>query len=173
MMPRLLRVSTKALGVESFQVALVPDNREETMAEISASIEIEQPLSTVFAFVSDLTNLPKWQDQVLDVQRGDEDPAPGVKYTQTVEMRGRKTETKGKFIAYEPDKVITVTNDGGPMKSTISYLFEGDDAKTTLTMERSIEVSGPLKLIAGMINKGAKKAAPEQLSALKKLLEGA
>ena len=138
------------------------------MIEFENTIRIDRPIAEVFAFLSDLENIPKWNYYVLTVTKISDGPIGiGTMYHQV-----RKTDEQDLRIT-ELDQnhtlVVKTTPHSSPsleMRFTLSE--EGNTTSIRDEWRLGTGLPGPLeRLGAGKI----KSAAAENLTKLKELLE--
>ena len=75
------------------------------MIEIKNSIQINRPVERVFAFVTNVENLPKWAGPVTEAKQTSEGPVGvGTTQTQTAQFLGRRVESSQEVTEYEMNK---------------------------------------------------------------------
>ena len=135
-------------------------------------INIHRPIESVFAFVSDLQNGPRWQPELLDVHPITEGTLGiGSKFTSTRKFLGRSMESIVEFIAYEPNKKIVFKSTPGTMPMEASYLFEPMDDGTRLSAMVEMQPEGIMRLAEPMIAASLKREMETHFEGLKDLLE--
>jgi ligand-binding SRPBCC domain-containing protein len=114
------------------------------MATIKRSIEINAPLEKVFDFVSTPDNWTRYVTSLIAVENlSDSVIKPETTFDWTYRMLGTDFRGKGKVLEYEKNKKFTMRMEGN-FPITETYLFDGDDNKTTLTVEIVYELPGKL-----------------------------
>ena len=136
------------------------------------TIEIASPPDDVFAFVTDLDNLPRWQPTVRDV-RWDGDLHEGAEFEETREMLGRRARSRLAVVALDPDRELSLRVVEGPVPLTVRHLFEPAGAGTRVTLEAEGEAGGLMRLAAPIAERAAARQATQDLERLKRLIEEA
>jgi len=81
----------------------------------SNTITIERPVHDVFAFVSDLENVRKWNYAIVETRKTpDGPPGVGTTYRQVRSVPRRSEETL-RVTELEPDRHFAVHGDLGPL----------------------------------------------------------
>lgn len=114
------------------------------MAVIKRSVEINAPLRKVFEFVSKPENWTKYVTSLIAVENISDDPIKvGTTFDWTYRMLGMDFNGKGKVLEYEQDSRFKMVMEGHfPIIET--YIFQGDDTKTTLTVQIEYDLPGKL-----------------------------
>jgi hypothetical protein len=137
------------------------------MIEFTNTIIIQKSIDDVFAFVSNLTNLPKWNYYVLEVRKlTDDSIGKGTKYHQI-----RKTDQQEILIKeYIKNQTLVIEAEPPPRKLIMELTFQeiNGDTKIIDTWHLEGELKGPIKWLA---RAKAKTAVQQNLTKLKNLLE--
>lgn len=134
-------------------------------------IRIDRPVSTVFAFVADGRNGPKWRSGVLDVDLVS-GAGKGAVYRQGVRgPGGRRIAADYEVTAFEPDRRIDFQAIAGPVRPNGSFVVEPAGEGTSLTFSLRAELSGLKRLLMGGAVQSTMDAEMSALDALKTLLE--
>jgi uncharacterized protein YndB with AHSA1/START domain len=144
------------------------------MAPIVVSVEISRPPADVFAYVTDPSHLPSWQESVVRV---DSDDAPTQVGTRVVVIRragGREMESAAEVAEFQPPTRWGVGGVDGPVRGdvtgTIEPLDNGTRSRVTLNLELRGHGIGKL-LLPLFVQRQAKKEMPLNAQNLKELLE--
>ena len=144
------------------------------MAAIVVSVEISRPPADVFAYVTDPSHLPLWQESVVRV---DSDDAPTHVGTRVVTVRrvGRREMVSAAEVAeFQPPTRWGVRGVDGPVRGdvagTIEPLDNGTRSRVTLSLELKGHGIGKL-LLPLVVQRQAKKEMPLNARNLKELLE--
>jgi uncharacterized membrane protein len=136
-----------------------------------SSVFISKPLETVFAFVADFENEPKWKPEVVkEVQQISGRPGQvGAKYREVIRSGEEWVESTFEIITVERDHIIA-------FKSASStkgiYTFEGAEGGLLLSFAVELSSRGALqKLALPFKNYRLRGKIAEELANLKKLLE--
>lgn len=144
--------------------------KEEKLEQIKASIEIERPVEHVFAFVADVTNMPRWQSQVIETTSA-EPPALGATFEQRVQTPMRDVHAVGQITEFVEGRKFAILTAGGPMRTHAAFDFSEADGVTTVAMQLDVDATKAFKLALPVVARAMNKNAPESLATLKALLE--
>ena len=140
--------------------------------EFSNTITIERSRHDVFAFLSDLENIPEWNHAIVETRKTSDGPVRvGTTYRQVRSLPSRSEETL-QVTELEPDRRFAVHGGLGPFEGTLSYEFEEIGGSTRLTNEADLEVRGIKRLAARVVSGRVRDAVAANLGTLKQLLEG-
>jgi len=141
------------------------------MALIEASIEINRPVETVFAFLTDLENLKAQNPSIASVTLNGPF-AVGTHYFTKGQVMGREFSAEAEIVAIEPNKKFSVKTLAAPPASPVTntYLLEPSASGTLLTavMDTVIMAPGMEAMVKGQLQ-GAMNTGN---ATLKKLIEG-
>ena len=142
------------------------------MITVEKSIQINKPVSEVFAFVTNGDNTTKWQIGVEAVQQA-EDPANtvGARYSEVRKFIGQEMKTTLEITAFEPDTKWSAKVVKGPVPYELTTTFEPADGGTRMTTRIEGEPSGFFKVAQGMVSGQLEKNLEESGQKLKELLE--
>ena len=140
--------------------------------EFTNSITIERTPHDVFAFVSNLENVPKWNYAIVETRKESEGPVTvGTMYRQVRSLPSRSEETL-QVTEFEPDRRFAFEGGLGPLEGTLTYELEEVGESTRLTNRADLQARGIAKLAAPIASGRVRGAVAENLDALKQLLEG-
>ncbi len=134
---------------------------------------IGRPAGDVFAYVSDQTNAPRWQDGLLEVRRTTNGPIGiGTRHAFVRTFMGRRMEGTNEYTRWEPNKLVAFKATSGSVGLEASYLVEpaGADA-VRLTSRIEMRPSALFRLAEPLISAGLRRDVEANLVALKGLLE--
>ncbi len=142
------------------------------MAIIEESIEIQQPSSKVFDYVTNISNLPKWELNCVEAeQTSTGSMGVGTTCRGINRAMGLKMSWTLKTSEYEPDKrwctVVTV----GSSRIDERLIFEPTNMGTRFTQVYDMKIGGFLRLISPILVRSMRKQMKKNLSNLKSILE--
>ena len=140
---------------------------------MEGNITIGRPVEEVFAYVTDIGNFAKWNEQAGQSEQTSEGPVGvGTTYRGSYELMGRSMEWTSEITEYEPNRRMAQKIDMGPAVMAMSWLVEpvGDGTKFTMISEG--EMGGLAKLAGPLMDRTMKKQMEGNLARLKALLEG-
>ena len=143
------------------------------MAHATNTITIERPPETVYAFLADGLNNPKWRDIVVTIELKSGEPGTtGAEYRQIVKgPGGTKVDADYRLTVAEPGRELAFVVTAGPAHPTGRYVFAAADGGTELSFTLDYRATGLMKVMDPMIQK-AMQAEVGRLAALKRVLEG-
>ena len=126
-------------------------------------VSIARPVADVFAYVSQVTNLPTWQESAV----GAEWIEPRSRFRERRTFLGHKAELELEVTAYERDRRFDVKAVSGPLRFTVRHAFRPAGGGTLLHV--TAEAGG---FAAAMAKKQAERQFRGDLERLKEVLEG-
>lgn len=144
------------------------------MAIIETSIEINRPVETVFAFLTNLENMKALQPGITSVTLNGP-MAVGTHYVVKGQVMGRDFSSETEIVAYEPNKKYAAKTLAAPPASPVTntYVLEpsGSGTKLTTSMD-AVVMAGPMPGMEDMIKNQLKSSMDTANASLKKLIEG-
>lgn len=99
------------------------------------TLEIGRAAEDVFAFLTDVSNLPAWQSGVRRAQIEDAGPPrAGARIRESRTLFGRELDTTLEIVEYEPPRLFTLRALDSPVPFTVRHELEADDGRTRLTV---------------------------------------
>ena len=135
------------------------------------TVTIDRPPATVFAYLANLENLPRWNYALSETrQLTPGPPGVGTRYLQSRTIPVH-TEESLEIVELIPDQKLTVQGTLSSLPAVLSYTRQAVDGGTILTNTVDLQASGPLKLLAPIAVGRIKSAVAANLAVLKLLLE--
>jgi uncharacterized membrane protein len=142
------------------------------MAIIEESVEIKQPVSKVFAYVTDIKNLPKWELNALEAEQTSQGQmCVGATCRGINRAMGQKMSWTSKITEYDPDKRCCEVITSGSTRIDEQLTFEPIDMGTRFTQVYDMKIGGLLRLMSPMVVGSMRKQVKENLGNLKSILE--
>ena len=142
------------------------------MIDRSDSITINRPVAEVFAYVADTANDPAWHTDILEARKTSDGPiGTGTTWNQRIKPFMGVSEATAEVVAFEPQRKEVLQGVAGPMKPTLTYMFEPADGGTTFTRRIQIEVPGLMGLMLALIRPMIGKRNAGFVANLKRVLE--
>lgn len=126
------------------------------------SIEIARTPEDVFAYLTDVGNLPEWQSGVRAASRD------GDKIEETRSFLGREMRTTLEVVENEAPRVFTLKALDGPVRFTVAHTLEAAGDGTRLTVVAEGDVPG---FASGIVAQQAKRQFSKDFARLKQILE--
>ena len=127
------------------------------------TIEIERTPEDVFAYLSDVSNLPAWQTGVKSATQRD------GRVEESRSIFGRELNTTLEIVDREEPRLFTLRALDSPFQFTIRHELEPTDGGTRLTVTAEGDVPG---VAAGFLERRAEKQFRRDFERLKQILEG-
>jgi uncharacterized membrane protein len=111
------------------------------MIKFENSVVIRQPVRRVFDYVTDISNNPKWQTDVLELAITSEGPFElGSTYRCVNRFMGKRIQTEGIIIEYEPVRTCSFRIVSGTVTGQSSFLFEPVNGYTKFTTAAELDL---------------------------------
>ena len=148
------------------------------MAPIVTSAEIGRPAEEVFACATDPTRFPEWQKGVVDghmdgLPNGSQVPAVGAKCVTTRRIGGANRPSTSELVDIDPPRTWSVRGLDGPVRAAVDVLVEpvtGSRSRLTISVDFTGYGIGKV-LVPLMVRREARKEMPDNVAALKQLIE--
>ena len=140
---------------------------------MEGSININRTVEEVFAYVTDVANLAKWDRQAGQSVQTSEGPVGlGTTYRGSYEVLGKAMDWTSEITEYEPNRKVVQKIDMGPTVMTMGWLLEPAESGTRFTISSEGYMSGLAKLAGPVLDRTMKKQMEDNLARLKAVLEG-
>jgi ligand-binding SRPBCC domain-containing protein len=140
------------------------------MAAIEHALTVNRPVEEVFAYLTNVRNLPEWQKGVTEA-RPEGEIGVGARFTEVRTFLGKRIESTMEVVEHEPARLFTIRVVKGPIPFEVRHTFRSEDAGTRIQIAGSGEPGGFFKLADGLVARQAQKAAEKDFARLKTLLE--
>src|ERR1700722_11693911 len=148
------------------------------MPPIVTTAEIERPAARVFACATDPSLFSQWQKGVEDGHMdGPADstqiPPVGTKGGPTRRIGGASRPVPSELTRIDPPRTWGVRGTDGPIRATVDVLVEPvTDSRSRLTISVDFTGHGIGKvLVPLMVRREARKEMPDNVAALKRMIE--
>ncbi len=144
------------------------------MINVRTQVDIARPAAEVFAFVSDQTNAPHWQEGLHEVRRTTHGPiGVGSEHVFIRVFAGRLIESSNRFVAYDESGLfVEFEIPSGPITGVASYRVEPTGVDTCrVTGAVRFRVSGVMRLATPLLSYVMKRDSERDDRRLKSLLE--
>jgi uncharacterized protein YndB with AHSA1/START domain len=151
------------------------ENRDEggKVEPLVNSVEISRRPEEVFAYVTDPSHLPEWQESV-DSVRGGSPSTVGSKVVVTRRIGPIERSMTSEMTELDPPKTWAVRGVDGPIRGTVKGRVEPIDggARSRVTIVLGFEAYGIGKLLLPLIvSRQVKSEMPKNMQHLKERLE--
>jgi len=142
------------------------------MINLDLGVLIDKPVKDVFAFITDPTNMSKWNSAVVSLEQITPGAVGlGTRFKNIGEMLGRRIEGEMQVVAFEPDSKYSFQMNAGPMQVNITLTFKTVGTGTKLSLNAQGNPAGVFKLAEGVMQGRVKSMMEENLARLKSILE--
>ena len=148
------------------------------MPPIVTSADIDRPAAEVFAYATDPARFSEWQKGVVDGHmdspaNGAHALAVGAKCVTRRRIGGANRPSTSELVQIDPPKAWAVRGTDGPIRATVNVLVEPlADSRSRLTISVDFTGHGIGKILDPlMVRREARKEMPQNITALKRLIE--
>jgi hypothetical protein len=123
------------------------------MIEAESSEHVNTSVDALYAFITDVTNEPKWHTDVVDVHKVTEGPTRvGSTFRWVFNFMGKR-EGLMEVTELEPNKLMRIVARTGPMglKPTITYGFSVDGDGSRFSRAVQMQPAGLSRLMTPMM----------------------
>ena len=133
------------------------------MVHAELTIEIARTPEDVFAYITDVSNLPAWQAGVKSATLRD------GRIEESRVLLGKELNTTLEVVEQEEPTLFTLRALDGPVRVTVRHELEPADGGTRLTVTAEGQVPGGFA--AGLLARGAERQLRKDFERLKQILE--
>lgn len=144
------------------------------MSPIITTVDVERPADEVFAYATDPTRFPEWQDGVIDGHLDTEGAARvGAKCVTTRRVGGAKRAVTSELTHLSPPRTWGVRGIDGPIRATVDLeVTPLNEGASQLTIAVDFDGHGIGKvLVPLLVRRQAHKEMPTNVAKLKQHLE--
>ncbi len=145
------------------------------MPPITTSIEVARPMEEVFAYVTDPSTMPEWQQGAVSGHMDAPTTRVGSKCTTVRRIGGREREVTTEITEYRPPRRWADRGIEGPIRAMVAVTVEplagGSRSKLTIDLDFTGHGIGKL-LVPLVVRRQAASEMPENMRRLKQRLEG-
>ncbi len=127
------------------------------------AIEIERTPEDVFAYLTDVSNVPSWQSGVKS------STVRGGRIEESRTLLGRDIDTTLEIVEQEEPRLFTLRALKGPVRFTVRHELEAANGGTRLTVTAEGHVPGGFA--AGILARKVEKQFRKDFERLKRILE--
>jgi len=136
------------------------------------TIEVARTPVDVFAYLTNVSNLPSWQSGVHSAQIEDAGlPRVGARIRESRHMLGRELNTMLEITDYDPPRLFVLRALNSPVPFTVRHELKASEAGTTLTVTGEGDAALLPGFASGIMARRAEKQFRKDFERLKKRLE--
>jgi len=144
------------------------------MAPIVSTAEVSRPAEEVFAYVTDPSTFPEWQNGVVRGHMNESPTRVGSQCTTVRNIGGREREVHTTITDYDPPRRWADRGVDGPIRAIVEVLVEsiadGSQSRVTINLDFTGHGIGRL-LVPLVVRRQAAREMPENMRRLKQRLE--
>ena len=139
--------------------------------EFSNEVTVRRTPAEVFSFLSDFTQLPRWNYAITSTRQVT--PGPVGLGSSFRQLRSVPTTSEESFevTVWEPDRRLAITGDFGPFSGTLTYELEAVGSATVVVNRAQLSPRGLVGVVAGLAGSRVRAAVAENLEVLRRGLE--
>ena len=145
------------------------------MPPIVTSAEIDRPAAEVFAVATDPARFNEWQKGVTGghMDRAGQPLAVGAQCVTTRRIGGAERPSTSEVVRYDPPGAWGVRGTDGPIRAAVDVQVDPvTDSRSRLTISVDFTGYGIGKILVPLfVRREARKEMPENMAALKRLIE--
>jgi uncharacterized membrane protein len=141
------------------------------VARAEHTVVVERPPDEVFAYLTDLSNLPSWQSGSVEVRKPEGSLGVGTSYVQVLSFLGKRIETTLEVVEFEPGRRFSLKTLSGPIPFEVRHALQPAENGTTLTVTLEGEPAGFFRLAEGLVERNAQRQIEQDYATLKAMVE--
>jgi uncharacterized protein YndB with AHSA1/START domain len=142
------------------------------MISFDVEITINRPVESVFAFVSDPSTYPQWQQTVVENRQTSAGPVGvGATGINVRKVMGQRVESTWQITSYSLNEGFGLKSTSGPVAYELRNSFQPVDGSTRLSIHFQGDPKGFFKVAEPLLASTIKKEFEEDSQRLKTLLE--
>jgi uncharacterized membrane protein len=130
-------------------------------------VKIDRPVADVFAYLTDVRNVPEWQESAVSAEWIEE----GKRFRERRTFLGRSAELELEVTELDPDRRFDVRTVKAPVQLEIHHTLASVDGGTRLQLTAEAKLSGALRFAGGMAKGQAERQLRSDLQRLKAVME--
>ncbi|HJS93753.1 MAG TPA: SRPBCC family protein [Solirubrobacteraceae bacterium] len=143
------------------------------MASIAASVEIARSPEDVFAYITDVSRHPEWQEGLVSAALEGEGPVRvGSRVVHKRKLGPTTVATTSEITAFNPPEVVSFKGLDGPIRAEGSQRVERVGEGSRVSFEMEMRGHGLGVLMLPMARKQAERQVASSHEKLKRTLEG-
>jgi uncharacterized membrane protein len=141
------------------------------VARAQHTVVVERPPEEVFAYLTDLSNVPSWQSGSVEVREPEGSLGVGTSYVQVLKFLGKRIETTLEVVEFEPGRRFSLKTLSSPIPFEVQHVLEPAGNGTTLTVTLEGEPGRFFRLAEGLVERNAQRQIEQDYATLKAKVE--
>jgi uncharacterized protein YndB with AHSA1/START domain len=139
---------------------------------LALEVEVGRPPEAVYEFLADPANLPRWQEEVLEVRDTTGQPlAAGATFTEVRSFVGKRVESTVEVTASEAGREFSLRTLSGPIRFSVRHLLQPSSGGTLLRFEGEADPGRAFGLAWPLLRKAAERRTRGDFERLKRALQ--
>jgi uncharacterized protein YndB with AHSA1/START domain len=149
--------------------------RGDHVIRIESSTQIDAPRERVFAFITDLDNLPKWQTGVIESKLKSEGPVRvGFEFEETAKVGPWRLRNVCRVTDLKPGQRFAFeAKSSGPLDYDGCFDLQPVAGGTRLTVSGTARLKGLWRLLQPLLAGDLRRETRTELESLRRLIEAA
>jgi uncharacterized protein YndB with AHSA1/START domain len=126
------------------------------MIKIEHSVVVDRPVEEVFAYATDVSEVPEWQTSALEA-RVDGPMQAGATGAIVRKFLGRRMESTVRFDEYEPPRKFAIESTSGPVQFHVHQTYEPEGAGARINIVMEGEPGGFFKLAEPLVERAIRR----------------
>jgi len=144
------------------------------MINLKEEIVIDRPVEEVFAFLTTLENIPKWQSALSSHVISSGPVGVGTRFEESFKMMGRIVDVVCEIIEYErPQKMSWKSTSSQMIDFESRFLFDPANGRTRVRFEGGSSLKGLWRLVEPLAGGEFRRELKAELEKMKKVVEAA
>jgi uncharacterized protein YndB with AHSA1/START domain len=144
------------------------------MIAFETDVRIDRPIDSVFAYVSDPLNFPRWNSAVQTVRKTSvAENGVASTYLMERELPSGRAVNELEVVASESPREFAIRATAGPTPFLYRYRFAAENGVTIMKLDAQVELPGAAALLPHLARRAVKGGVDDNLATLKQILEAA
>lgn len=141
------------------------------MAHYRASLDVQQPVEEIFAYLSDFSTTREWDPGVVEAERlNDQAVQQGTEFRLVAEFLGRKNELTYRIVEYDPPHAVTFLGENASVVSRDRITFEPLATATRVTYDAKLDLKGAMRIADPLLALAFRRVGDRALAGLRRTL---
>jgi len=140
------------------------------VAGFELTMEIRRAPEDVFAYLTEVSNLPEWQSSARSAQ-ADGKVRKGARIHERRSFMGKDVKTEVEVTGYEFPERFDLRSRGGPVSYEIHHVLKRVGASTQLRVRADVKIGAMMRIAAQGALKMAEREFRGDFARLKQILE--
>lgn len=136
------------------------------------SVRIDRPIETVFDYLSEPANFPRWNSAVQSVRETSAGAdGVGATYQMERELPDGRAENALEVVELNRPTLFVIRTTSGPTPFLYRYVLVGEEGATMVELAAEVELGGIAGALGPLASRGVKRGVDSNFADLKRILE--